>query len=143
MSVRTILKEKGSQVFTVAPFVTAEQAARMMRERSIAALVVIDGGNVLGLLTQRELAVGLARFGAGLAKTKVREIMRRAFVTVPPNETSREVMALMTINRATHIPVMDGERLVGLISIGDVLKDRMGDLELEANVLRDVYIAAH
>ncbi len=143
MSVRTILKEKGSQVFTVAPFVTAEQAASMMRERSIAALVVIDGEKILGLLTQRELAVGLARFGAGLAKTKVREIMRRAFVTVPPNETSREVMALMTINRATHIPVMDGERLVGLISIGDVLKDRMGDLELEANVLRDAYIAAH
>lgn len=143
MSVHQILRRKGSSVFTVAASETAQRAAHVMSERNIAALVVVDDKNVVGLLLQRDLANGLARFGARLATLKVAEIMRRTFVTVSSNETTKEIMALMTRNRATHIPVMDRDALLGLISIGDVLKDRLDDLELEANVLRDAYIAAH
>lgn len=142
MSVQTILSKKGGNVFTVTVAATAQQAARFMEERRIGALVVVDGPNVVGLLTQREFAIGLARFGAQLAKTKVQEIMRRTFVTVAANETTKQTMALMTLNRATHIPVMDQDRLAGLVSIGDIVKDRLDDLELETNVLRDAYIAS-
>ena len=142
MSVQTILREKGSTVFMVTASATAEQAAKFMEERSIGALVVVDGEDVVGLLTQREFAIGLAQFGAQLAKTKVRDIMRRAFVTVPANESTKQTIALMTLHRATHIPVMDHDRLAGLVSIGDILKDRLDDLELETNVLRDAYIAS-
>jgi CBS domain-containing protein len=143
MSVKTILRNKGVEVVTVAPATTAEEAAWMMRQCYIAALVVVEGERIVGLLTQRDLANGLAEHGPGVAYLEVRALMQRKFVSIAPSENAKRVMALMTLHRATHIPVMEGERLLGLISIGDVVKDRLGDLELETNVLRDAYIAAH
>jgi CBS domain-containing protein len=143
MSVRTILRDKGAEVVTVAPKTSAAEAAWMMRQCNIAALVVVEDGRTVGLTTQRDLANGLAEYGDELAAVEVRALMKRKFVSVAPSESAKRVMALMTLHRATHIPVMEGETLLGLISIGDVVKDRLGDLELESNVLRDAYIAAH
>ena len=143
MSVRTILRNKGDHVVTIAPDTTAEEAAWLMRQHNIAALVVAEDEQVQGLLTQRDLANGLAEHGVALALREVRTLMQRNFISVAPGETAKRVMALMTLHRATHIPVMDGGDLVGIVSIGDVVKDRLGDLELESHVLRDAYIAVH
>lgn len=143
MSVKSILKAKGAHVVTVKPTLTVEETAWVMRESNIGALVIADGERVLGLLTQRDLANGLAEYGGEVASLEVRSVMRRNFISVPPSETTKRLMALMTLHRSTHIPVMDGEKLVGIVSIGDVVKDRLDDLELETSVLRDAYIAAH
>lgn len=143
MSVRTILRNKGDHVVTVAPETTAEEAAWLMKQHNIGALVVADGERVFGLLTQRDLSNGLAEHGADLALSEVRTLMKKNFVSVAPGESAKRVMALMTLHRATHIPVIDGEQLAGIVSIGDVVKERLGDLELETSVLRDAYIAVH
>ena len=143
MSVRTILRNKGDHVVTIAPRTTAEEAAWIMRQCNVGALVVVEGERVLGLLTQRDLANGLAEDGTALAQREVRTLMNRNFVSVTLSETTKRVMAQMTLYRATHIPVMDGDTLAGIVSIGDVVKDRLRDLELETNVLRDAYIAVH
>jgi CBS domain-containing protein len=143
MSVRTILRNKGDHVETVDPSITADEAAWIMRHFNIGALVVVEGEKVLGLLTRRDLANGLAEFGAELAGREVRSLMKRNFVSIAPSESAKRVMALMTLHRTTHIPVMDGDKLAGIVSIGDIVKDRLGDLELETNVLRDAYIAVH
>jgi CBS domain-containing protein len=143
MSLKSILNGKGDHVLTVSPATSAEEAAWIMRQRNIGALVVTEHDKVLGLLTQRDLANGLAEYGPELAQKEVHSLMNRAFVRVSSGETTKRVMTLMTRNRATHIPVMDEGKLVGIVSIGDIVKDRLGDLELETNVLRDVYIAVH
>jgi CBS domain-containing protein len=143
MSVRSILRNKSDHVVTAEPATTAEEAAWMMRQHNIGALMIVEDGQVLGLLTQRDLANGLAEHGTALALREVRTLMRLKFVSVSPSETAKRVMALMTLHRVTYIPVIDGEKLVGIVSIGDVVKDRLGDLEVESNVLRDAYIAVH
>lgn len=143
MSVRTILRKKGTEVVTIGPAATIAESAWVMRQVNIGALVVIDEGAVAGLLTQRDVANGVAEYGAKLALLEVRVLMRRAFVSVAPSESAKRVMALMTFHRTTHIPVMEGDKLSGIVSIGDVVKERLGDLELETNVLRDAYIASH
>jgi CBS domain-containing protein len=143
MSLKSILSSKDESIVTVDPTSTVEEAAWTMRQFNIGALVVIQDGRVRGLLTQRDVANGLAEYGTGLALMKVRSIMRSDFVHVSREETTMRVMMLMTRHRATHLPVMDGQKLVGIVSIGDVVKERLGDLELETNVLRDAYIAAH
>jgi CBS domain-containing protein len=143
MSLKSILSSKDENVVTVESTSTVEEAAWMMRQFNIGALVVTEGARVRGLLTQRDISNGLAEYGTEVALMPVRSIMRSDFVSVSRGETTRRVMALMTRHRATHLPVMDGQKLVGIVSIGDVVKERLGDLELETNVLRDVYIAAH
>lgn len=142
MTVESILKTKGREVVTVAASATAEQAARLMAENNIGALVVRDSGWVNGLLTQRDLAVALGQHGSRAAAIKVESLMRSDFPTVAPDDTSKRVMSLMTRRRVTHIPVMDSDRLLGIVSLGDIVKGRLDDLEMETNVLRDAYLAA-
>ena len=85
----------------------------------------------------------LAWYGAKLAVTPVKELMQELFLSVSPEESTPAVMTLMTRRRATHIPVMDRGRLMGIISIGDVVKDRLLDLELHTRVRRGAYVAMH
>ena len=143
MSVKSILNTKGSTVETIEPNATAQDAALLMEERKIGALVVTTSDFVAGLLTQRDLAKGLARYGAKLAVTPVKELMQDFFLCVSPEESTPAVMALMTRRRATHIPVMDRGRLMGIVSIGDVVKDRLLDLELHTRVRRGATVAMH
>ena len=143
MSVKSILNNKGSAVETIEPNATAQDAALLMEERKIGALVVTTSDFVAGLLTHRDLAKGLARYGAKLAITPVKELMQDLFLCVSPEESTPGVMALMTRRRATHVPVMDRGRLMGIVSIGDVVKDRLHDLGLHTRVLRGTPVAIH
>jgi len=143
MSVRSILDQKGLQVFTIDQGAGIEQAAELMRERNIAALPVTKSGEVVGMLTSRDIVDGLARHGSHLFSLRAADLMRRDFARVSPADSARQVMTLMTRRRMTHIPVFSSGQLVGIVSIGDVVKHRLEDLEIETNVLRDVYIAAH
>jgi CBS domain-containing protein len=143
MSVEGILRLKGADVATIAPDVSVKRAADWLRAKNIGALVVTSGDAVLGLISEREIVHAFAQHGESVATIPVREVMRHSVITVSPDETVAHVMKLMTRHRARHIPVLRAGKLAGIISIGDVVKHRLADLELENNVLRDAYIAAH
>jgi CBS domain-containing protein len=140
MLVQTILKRKGSAVLTVSGDVPIEQAAQLMCERNVGALVVTTADQVIGILSHRDIVAGLVRHRTRLSTVQVSELMRREIVSVSPQEEIKSVMMLMTRHRRTHVPVLASERLVGIVSIGDVVKHRLEDLEMEANILRDAYI---
>lgn len=143
MSIQGILYEKGGRVITVDRNEGIERAAELMHENRITALPVTDGGSVVGILSSREIVDGLARHGSRLSALHISDLMRRDFVRTSPQESLKRVMAMMTHHRTAHVPVFSGEHLVGIVSLGDVVKHRLEDLELESNVLRDAYIAAH
>ena len=141
MSVETILKQKGADVATIAPDVSVKRAADWLRAKNIGALVVTSGDKIVGLVSEREIVHAFSRFGETAGSMPVKEVMQSGVTTVSPGESVNRVMKLMTHHRVRHMPVLRGGKLVGIVSIGDVVKHRLEDLELEANVLRDVYNA--
>ncbi len=144
MSVEDILKRKGTDVATIAPDASVKRAADWLHLKNIGSLVVTTSGHaVLGLISEREIVHAISRYGETATSMSVSEIMRRGVPTVSPTETVAHVMNLMTRHRVRHMPVLRDGKLAGIISIGDVVKHRLDDLELENNVLRDAYIAAH
>ena len=143
MKVADILRIKGSVVKTVAPHEIALLLSGQLRAEQIGALVVsTDGNSIDGIVSERDLAYGLATHGARLPTIPISELMTKAVVVCSPEDSVTDVMKLMTQRRIRHVPVKDGDQLVGIISIGDVLKHRLGELQVEANVLRDYAAAA-
>ena len=143
MTIESILKRKGTYVATIAPEASIKRAADWLSAKNIGALVVVTSENaVLGLISEREIVHAFSRYGETAASMPVKEIMRHGVATVSPDESVNRVINLMTHQRVRHMPVLRGGKLAGIVSIGDVVKHRLEDLELETNVLRDVYIAA-
>jgi CBS domain-containing protein len=119
-----VLKTKPhSTVYTIAPTASVFDAVRLMADKGIGALLVMDGLKIAGIITERDYARKIALMSRSSKETLVREIMASAVLYVRPEQTSEECMALMTENRVRHLPVMDGGKLLGLISIGDLVKD--------------------
>ncbi len=144
MDVANVLAAKGRDMFTTRPDVTVATAAKMLRHHRIGALIVCDeAGELVGLISEREIAFGLASHGAALLDMRVADLMLRSLPTCRPQDSLRTVMAQMTARRLRHFPVLEDGRLSGMISIGDVVKHRLDEVELEANVLRDAYVASH
>ena len=141
MSVESILRKKGTDVATIAAEVSVKRAADWMRAKNIGALVVTGGGAILGLVSEREIVDAIARYGETATTMPVSEIMRHGVITVSPVETVAHAMNLMTRHRVRHMPVVHDGKLAGIISIGDVVKHRLDDLEAETHVLRDARIA--
>ena len=142
MLVKSILNTKGRRVVTVpraTPVATA--AARMQMEHLGALVVSPDGQKVEGIIDERDLVRAYVRFGAELGPKSVGEVMREEVVVCAPDEPVRKVMDKMTRHRVRHLPVMEGGRLTGIISIGDVVKSRFEELELEKDVIRDAFMA--
>jgi CBS domain-containing protein len=109
-------------VYTVSPAATAQEAARLMADRNIGALVVMDRDEVVGIVSERDYVRKLVPTARPAYQTPVRDIMSSPVMYVHPHRTSDECMALMTDSRLRHLPVMDGGKLIGLISIGDLVK---------------------
>lgn len=143
MSIQAILYEKGAKVETIAPNASLKDAATRLREENIAALVAIKGEAILGIISEREIAHALSSHGDRAASMSVGDILVRDFPTLAPEDSLRRAMGLMTRYRTRHLPVLRGNKLVGIVSIGDVVKHRLEDLELKTNVLRDAYTAVH
>jgi len=116
--------------------------ARWLRAKNIGALVVKSGNEVLGLISEREIVHAFSRYGETAGSMLVKEVMQYGVTTVNPEESVNRAMNLMTHHRVRHMPVLRDGKLAGIVSIGDVVKHRLEDLELETNVLRDVYNAA-
>lgn len=144
MNVEGILKAKGHDVETVRPDTAMALALDRLSSMQIGALVVSgDGSKVEGVISERDIVRGLARHGARLLDLSVGEVMARHVPVCSPDDPIQEVMAQMTRTRNRHIPVVHGGQLYGLVSIGDLLKHRLEELELQTNVLRDSYITRH
>jgi CBS domain-containing protein len=143
MSIESILRQKGTDVATIDREASIKKAADWLRVRNIGALVVTSGKVVLGLISEREIVHAFSHYGETAASMPVKEIMRYGVITVSPDESVDRVMKLMTHHRVRHMPVLRDGELAGIISIGDVVRHRLKDLELETNVLRDAYIATH
>lgn len=142
MKVRAILAAKGRDVVTIEPEARVLDAANLMRRVDIGALLVVDGrGTMLGILTEREIARGLATCSFRLADMRVAQIMSRSVVTCTPDDDVTTAMALMTHRRTRHIPIVENGRLCGIVSLGDVVKSRLDDVELEVKVLREMHLA--
>ena len=143
MKVADILRVKGSAVKTVTSDVTALELSERLRAEHIGAMIVSnDGRSIDGIISERDLAYGLAAHGGMLPKIAVSELMTKVVIVCSPEDSITDAMKLITQRRIRHLPVKDGDQLVGIISIGDVLKHRLDEMQLEANVLRDYAIAA-
>src|SRR5712675_1936106 len=142
MSIENILRRKGTDVTTISPEASIKRATDWLRAKNIGALVVMSEDGVLGLISEREIVHAISRYGETAGSMPVKEIMKYGATTVSPDESVNRVMKLMTHHRVRHMPVLRGGKLAGIISIGDVVKHRLEALELETNVLRDVYNAA-
>ncbi|MDQ3897707.1 MAG: CBS domain-containing protein [Actinomycetota bacterium] len=144
MKVDGILKAKGRAVETITPEATVQLALHKLATLGIGALVVTgDGQEVLGTVSERDVVRGLNRHGARLLELTVADVMSRGGPVCTPDESLHDLMADMTRSRHRHIPVVEGGQLCGVVSIGDVVKHRLEEMELEVNVLRDHYIATH
>lgn len=141
MTVRAILSLKGRESVTIAPDATLAEAARLLSQHRIGALVITGPEQrVVGILSERDIVHRLALLGAGALTQQVGSAMTREVVTCTEDETIPDLMQRMTAGRFRHVPVVDRGGLVGIISIGDVVKFRLAELEREHDALRE-YIA--
>jgi CBS domain-containing protein len=143
MNVETILRTKGRAVATIRPDETIGAAVDALISRNIGALVVTeDGGGVDGIISERDIVHALTDRGAGLLSVKVAEVMTRRVITCEPSDTIEKLMAEMTNRRIRHFPVVQDGRLCGIVSIGDVVKNRLDEIEYEARSLRSFIAGA-
>jgi CBS domain-containing protein len=129
-SIVQVLKSKPDQtVYSIAPETLVRDAAVLMAQENIGALLVLDGAQVVGMVTERDIARKVATADRPVKQLTVREIMHAPVQYVNPAQTNEECMALMTDKRLRHLPVIDGDTLVGLVSIGDLVKDIISEQE--------------
>jgi CBS domain-containing protein len=143
MKVAAVLAAKGREVASINPSATLATVAQRLRLEGIGSLVVLEEGKLAGMISERDVVHAFAAHRAEAAELKVADLMARDLVTCRPEDSLTRVLGLMTRHRVRHLPVLESGRLVGLISIGDAVKHRLDELELEAAVLRDAYIVGH
>jgi len=143
MNVHTILRNKGKSVVTIHPDASVERAVAVLRLRGIGALIVSDDGEtVAGILSERDIVEALGRYGSELSAVNVSEVMTCPVVTCEPNDSVAELMAEMTSRRIRHFPVVEAGRLIGIVSIGDLVKSRLDEIEYEAHSMRSFIAGA-
>ena len=137
MRIQSILDAKGSRVEAIDCHVRVEEAAHVLADLAIGSLVVRDGAVITGILDERDIVYGIAKHGRAVFDRPVSEVMRREPVTCMPDQKAREVLALMTARRVRHVLVIGTLGPCGIVSIGDIVKHRLEEAELEVSVLRD------
>lgn len=141
MTVAHILQSKGSDVISVSPTAAILEVADILAEHKIGAVLVIGPGDKLaGIISERDIVRALAQRGRELAGSKVSEYMTSELITCAPDATIDQIMSLMTQGRVRHLPVLDKGKLCGMISIGDIVKRRIAEVEFEAEEMKR-YIA--
>jgi CBS domain-containing protein len=141
MLVREILEHKGREVITIEPGATVEALADVLTRKNIGAALVTQGERILGVVSERDLVRCVAGHGQRALTMRVDEIMTTSLEVCGPEHSVDQVMSRMTVRRVRHVPVLEDRRLIGLISIGDVVKYRVEEIEAEAHMLHD-YIEA-
>ncbi len=144
MKVAEILKQKGQDVISVRPTESIETLAHRLRLARIGAMVVLgEGGALDGIISERDIIHGIAEHGAHCLELTVADLMTQRVITCTPEDSVTRIARIMTESRIRHLPVVEGGSLVGVVSVGDVVKNRLEEMSLEASVLRDLAIAGH
>ncbi len=137
MTVRTILTVKGQEVVTISAEARVEDAVALIAQRRIGAVPVVEGGTVTGIFSERDLVRSVAKEGPIALTRSVGSVMSSPAITITSETSLNDAMSLMSSRRIRHLPVVDNGVLCGLVSIGDLVKDRIETIEQEAQVLRD------
>ncbi len=143
MNVSEVLRGKGGWVERIRPESTVAEAARLITDHRIGAVVVVDvKDKVIGILSERDIVRGAAAEGAAALDLSVSDLMSSNVVSCSPDDDVKSVMQVMTLRRIRHLPVMEGDALTGIVSIGDLVKARLDEQAIEVGVLRD-YARSH
>ena len=126
-TVRQLLDQKGREILSIDPSATVFDAVAKMAEKDVGSLVVMDDDEIVGMITERHYARNVVLKGKTSPATPISDIMERNVVVVQPEQSVEQCMAIMTDKRIRHLPVVDGEKLIGVISIGDLVKSIVGD----------------
>ncbi len=137
MTVRAILDTKGHQILSVEPDAKLAAAVKILGERKIGAVLVMSQGRLEGILSERDIVRVIGERGAAALEEPVSQVMTRKVVTCKETDTVAELMEMMTTGKFRHLPVTDNGKVVGLISIGDIVKRRVQEYESEQEALRD------
>ena len=122
-TLKQLLEAKGREVYSIAPDARVFDALKLMADKSIGALIVLEGSRIAGILSERDYARKVILHGKSSHELQVRDIMTSKVITVHPGQTVEDCMELMTERRIRHLPVTEGERLIGVLSIGDLVKE--------------------
>jgi CBS domain-containing protein len=141
MTIRAILSSKGSDVVSIGSDMRVSDAVALLAEKRIGAVPVVDGGVVVGIFSERDVVYSVAKNGAAALDARIGDVMTSPAMTVDPDSAVMAGLSLMTRRRVRHLPVVEGNRIVGFISIGDLVKYRIERIESEAAAMRD-YIAS-
>lgn len=143
MHVKAILDGKGGSVVTAGPQESVAEIAERLAHHRIGAVVITEGGKVVGMLSERDIVRGLARHGGGITTVKAAELMSHPVQTCQLDDTIDSVMQVMTRRRFRHLPVVENDTLLGIVSIGDVVKHRLELSEMEVSSLRQYVLEGH
>jgi len=142
-SVDEILEAKGGDVWAVGPEATAYEALEIMADKDVGALMVVEGGRPVGIFSERDYARKVILKGRSSKDTPVKDLMTRELVFVGPRSSVNECMALMTEKRARHLPVVENGRLMGVISIGDIVKEVIANQDFKIREMEKYILAGH
>lgn len=136
MTIAAILREKGDDVVHVPPQTNLRELVNILSERRIGAVPVVEGNEVVGIMSERDVIQAVTRLGAAALERPVREMMTAPAITVDPETPLLACLSLMTQRRIRHLPVMRDGRMIGFVSIGDLVKARIDRIEHEADAMR-------
>ena len=120
-TISSILQDKGTQIWAISPDATVFEAIQLMAEKNVGALLVMSGARLLGVVTERDYTRKVALHGKNSKETRVREIISNTYISASPFHTVEDCMRLMTHHRVRHLPVLEGDRVAGVVSIGDLV----------------------
>ena len=141
MQVQAILGNKGGTVVSIQPQATIADACRLLAEHRIGAVLVMEDDRVVGVFSERDTVRALAQHGGDALDIRLSEVMTRDVLTCSPEDGIDDIMGVMTARRVRHLPVVEDGRLIGIVSIGDVVKYRLDETKLEVESLRDYVLA--
>lgn len=137
MSIQAILGDKGREVATIGADAKLSEAVRVLGDRRIGALPVVEGEQIVGIISERDVIYSLKDHGAEVLDWPISRVMSSPAITVDPSTEVLSALALITQKRVRHLPVVSGGRLIGIVSIGDLVKHRIERIEFEAQAMRD------
>lgn len=137
MNVAKILEHKGHDIISLDAGCSVLEVAKLLGTRRIGAIPILSDGAIVGIISERDIMRGLAIKGGAVLTDKVDTLMTKSVFTCSMTDTVQHLMTIMTDRRIRHIPVMDGDKLVAMISIGDIVKERMQEAEQEADALKE------
>jgi CBS domain-containing protein len=137
MFLEQIVKEKGGQVYSVAESATLKECAELLEKRKVGAMVILnEAGSLIGVISERDIVRNIAKSGAAALSATVGQAMTRQVLTARPRDTVESAMSRMTDRRIRHLPVLEGGRMIGVVSIGDLVKWRLAEADAEVEAIR-------